>query len=119
MIFETICTAVICLSQPIAVHDGDSFRADGMAFRIFGISAPERYAPGGLAAKQALQAIIADQPLACTPRGASYNRIVVECILPDGTDLACAMVEAGHATDWPEFSGGRYEDCARPMARDR
>ena len=112
MIFETICTAVICLSQPIAIYDGDTWRAHGYRWRLWGISSPERYAPGGLAAKQALQAIVGDQPLACTPHGVSRDRYVVQCILPDGTDIACAMVADGHATDWPEFSGGRYEDCA-------
>ena len=31
----------------------------------------------------------------------SYDRVVAECSLPDGRDLAAEMVRAGMALDWP------------------
>jgi endonuclease YncB( thermonuclease family) len=67
---------------------------------------------GGEEARQALQALIAGQTLACyivdTDR---YGRAVVICYLPDGRDVSCVMVGLGHAEDWPRYSGGRYGGC--------
>jgi endonuclease YncB( thermonuclease family) len=35
----------------------------------------------------------------------SYDRMVAECFLPDGRDLAAELVRVGLALDWPKFSG--------------
>ena len=52
----------------------------------------------------------------------SYDRLVAECFLPDGRDLAAELVRIGLALDWPKFSGGKYrhlepEDARRKLWR--
>lgn len=47
----------------------------------------------------------------------SYDRVVAECFLPDGRDLAAELVKAGLALDWPKFSGGKYRHLEPPDAR--
>ena len=52
----------------------------------------------------------------------SYDRIVAECFLPDGRDLAAELVRSGLALDWRKFSGGKYrhlepEDARRKLWR--
>lgn len=49
----------------------------------------------------------------------SYDRVVAQCFLPDGRDLAAELVRTGLALDWPKFSGGRYRHLEAPDARRR
>jgi micrococcal nuclease len=92
--------------------DGDTLKLNGESYRLWGIDAPERADPAGPAATHALRQLIAGQPLTCTERDVDrYGRTVVQCLLPDGTDLACAMVAMGQAEDWPRYSGGYYRGC--------
>jgi len=49
----------------------------------------------------------------------SYDRVVAECSLPDGRDLAAELVRRGLALDWPKFSGGKYRHLETPDARQR
>lgn len=94
------------------VVDGDTLRHEGRKYRLWGIDAPEPNKPGGQASRDALSAILADQPLTCEVLDTDrYGRAVVRCTLPDGTDPACTLVTQGHARDWPRFSGGVYSAC--------
>lgn len=49
----------------------------------------------------------------------SHDRLVGECFLPDGRDLAAEMVASGMALDWPKFSGGKYRHLETVDARKR
>jgi endonuclease YncB( thermonuclease family) len=42
-----------------------------------------------------------------------YRRFVGQCLLPDGRDIACEQVKAGHAVDWPKYSRGHYYEWRR------
>lgn len=108
------CAAALCLLGALAV-DGDTIKhRPDPNIRIFGIDAPEMRDPGGPQAKAALSEMIAGQELSCTPRYFDkYDRLVAVCLLPDGRDIACEMVKAGHAHDWEKYSGGRYRECER------
>lgn len=104
--------STIILAAGIHVRDGDTLGRGPDRVRLWGIQAPELHKPGGHASRDHLRALIAGQPLACTMLYRDvYRRRVMRCDLPDGTDLACAMVAAGHARDWPRYSGGAYARC--------
>jgi len=106
------CTAIICLTAALTVTDGDTIRDGRLRIRLWGIDAPELHDPQGPASRAYLRALIDGQPVACDPRDTDrYGRTVAVCILSDGRDLACEMVRAGMARDWPRYSGGAYARC--------
>jgi endonuclease YncB( thermonuclease family) len=109
------CLAALCIAAgTFTVTDGDTFRTEAQAYRIWGIDAPEPREAGGFAAAAGLTALIGGEGLACEVMDRDrFDRDVVRCTLPDGTDIACAMVAAGLARDWPRFSGGHYAGCER------
>jgi endonuclease YncB( thermonuclease family) len=84
------CLFAICLAAgTFSITDGDTIRAGDLRLRVWGIDAPEIDTAAGPAARAALQS------------------------LTHGADLACAMVSAGQAQDWPKYSGGLYAGCTR------
>jgi len=104
-------TLLLNLTGAIAV-DGDTLKLHGQLYRLWGIDAPERGEPGGSAATRALRAIIARQRLTCDVLDTDrYDRPVVRCSLPDGSDPACILVARDHAEDWPKYSKGHYAAC--------
>lgn len=113
------CLAALCIAAgTFTIVDGDTFRTQNMSYRIWGIDAPEPRDPGGIASEAALTALIGGQDLACEILDRDhYGRDVVRCTLASGvqagTDIACAMVAAGQAWDWPRYSGGYYSQCDR------
>jgi len=106
------CTLAICLTAALTVTDGDTIRDGALRVRLWGIDAPEMDTRQGPSARAYLRQMIGDLPVACDPRGTDrYGRTVAICYLPDGRDLACEMVRAGWAVDWPRYSGGAYARC--------
>ena len=103
------------LADEIRIIDGDSFWLEDTEIRLWGIDAPEWNAEGGNASEVFLRGIlsgVSSQQLACEQLYRDrYERSVARCILPDGHDLACLLVRAGHAVDWPRYSGGYYRRC--------
>lgn len=98
--------------------DGDTITVGRHKIRLCGIDAPERGEPGYQEATAFLEALVQDKTIACTPVGEgtpcdgrserkSRDRLVATCFV-DGKDIAAEMVRAGHAKDWPKFSGGYY-----------
>jgi len=106
-----LAAAFLCV-MPVQT-DGDTLRCDqgrGERVRLWGVDSPEAHHPGGHAATRALSQIITGKTLTCEKRGVSFNRTVARCFTPDGRDVAAEMVRAGHAVDWPAFSGGYYQN---------
>ena len=107
-------SAAVFIITAFFVVDGDTLETGNQKIRLWGIDAPEAKRPGGESAKRALIAIIDGNPLTCEKVDVDrYGRTVARCDLPDGTDIACALVASGHAKDWPRYSAGHYADCAR------
>ncbi|PYB77967.1 hypothetical protein DMY87_05265 [Rhizobium wuzhouense] len=102
------------------VVDGDTIVIEGTHIRIAGIDAPELDHPWGKKSKWALVQMCKGQTITARLRpDLSYDRVVAECFLPDGRDLAAELVRAGMALDWPKFSGGKYRHLETPDARKR
>ena len=91
------------------VIDGDTIVISGTKIRIAGIDAPELDHPWGKKSKFAVISMCKGKIVTAHIKDeVSYDRIVAKCYLPDGTDIAAALVQQGLALDWPKFSGGEY-----------
>lgn len=100
------------------VVDGDTIVIDKTHIRIAGIDAPELDHPFGEQSKWALVQLCKGQTVTARIRPElSYDRVVAECYLSDGRDLAAELVRAGMALDWPKFSGGKYRHLETADAR--
>lgn len=111
-----ICVAFICVLAVTGITDGDTFRAGGEGFRIWGVSAPERGEPGFAEASAALREIVSGQQMACDRAGpVSFFRHVVACEMLTGPhvgqDLGCLLIQSGTVLEWPAYSGGAYGHC--------
>lgn len=99
------------------VIDGDTLAIGATRVRLFGIDAPERGQPcrsGGDCGEDAtthLVRLIEGRAVRCVQEDVDqYGRVVATCFVGD-TDLNRAMVRAGHAVPYLEFSR-RYEGDA-------
>lgn len=100
------------------VVDGDTIVIDKVHIRLAGIDAPELDHPWGKQSKWALVQLCKGQTVTAHIRPElSYDRVVAECFLPDGRDLAAELVRSGMALDWPKFSGGKYRHLETADAR--
>ena len=105
------------------VIDGDTIVINNIRLRLAGIDAPELDHPWGQRSKWALVQLCKGQTVTARIKPElSYDRMVAECFLPDGRDLAAELVRIGLALDWPKFSGGKYrhlepEDARRKLWR--
>ena len=102
------------------VIDGDTIVINRIHIRLAGIDAPELDHPWGQKSKWALVALCRGQAVTARIKPEmSYDRVVAQCFLPDGRDLAAELVKAGLALDWPKFSGGKYRSLEPPDARKK
>lgn len=102
------------------VVDGDTIVINKTHLRLAGIDAPELDHPFGQQSKWALVKLCRGQTITARIKPEmSYDRVVAECFLPDGRDLAAEMVRSGLALDWPKFSGGKYRHLETPDARKK
>ena len=84
------------------------------------IDAPELDHPWGQRSKWALVQMCKGQTITARIRPElSYDRLVADCYLPDGRDLAAELVRCGLALDWPRFSGGKYRHLEPVDARSK
>ncbi len=96
------------------VTDGDTFRLSGLdvAVRVWGLDAPERKQRGGSAATNAMRDLIDGKTLSCVKRDIDrYRRVVGQCFLENGQDIAAAMIAAGVAREYCRYSRGFYGTC--------
>lgn len=105
---------------PCWVIDGDTIVIGGTHIRLAGIDAPELNHPWGQKSKWEMVRLCKGQVITARIKPElSYDRVVAECFLPDGRDLAAELVRVGLALDWPKFSGGKYRMLEPPDARKK
>ena len=96
------------------VTDGDTFHLSELnpAIRVWGLDAPERKQLGGSEATRAMRGLITGATLDCQVRDIDrYQRIVAQCFLPDGRDIAAEMIRMGVAMEYCRYSRGYYQTC--------
>ena len=96
------------------VIDGDTFALQGESrrIRVWGLDAPEWNRPGGADATATMRRLVSGISLHCSQRDIDrYDRIVAQCFLPDGRDIAAVMIRAGVATEYCRYSRGYYGTC--------
>lgn len=96
------------------IVDGDTLWISGQSvrIRIWGLDAPETREQAGAAATAALDRLAAGTTLRCVQRDIDrFGRIVGQCWLPDGRDIAAAMIASGTATKYCRFSRNHYGTC--------
>ena len=106
------------------VTDGDTFKIDGVAYRIWGIDAAETKQlcadgwPAGRAATTYMRELVHGRSVACEYKTKDrYGRTVALC-RADGEDLGAAMVRAGMAWAFVRYSRDYMElEAAAKSAR--
>lgn len=96
------------------VVDGDTFwmRNASVRIRIWGLDAEETGTAQGARAAQALDRLIAGHTLTCLVRDIDrFGRIVGQCVLPDGRDIAAVMIATGAAMEFCRYSRNHYGSC--------
>ncbi len=102
------------------VIDGDTIEIEDVRIRLAGIDAPELDHPWGQRSKWALVQLCKGQIVTARLKPElSYDRIVAECFLDDGRDVAAELVRSGLALDWSKFSGGKYRHLEPAGVRRR
>lgn len=96
------------------ILDGDTFTLSGESrrIRVWGLDAPEWNLRGGAAATATLRGMISSKRLRCAVLDIDrYGRLVAQCFLPDGRDIAAEMIRSGVATEYCRYSRGFYGSC--------
>ena len=117
------------VTGPARVVDGDTFSVGAERIRLWGVDAPEGrqvcqnaqdqgYACGD-AARDRLVGLIGGRMVRCEVRDRDpYGRAVARCQV-GSTDLGEAMVRAGWAVDYVQFSRGAYASAEAEARRAR
>ena len=96
------------------VLDGDTFTLSGESrrIRVWGLDAPEWNHQGGSTATSTLRSLISGKQLRCAVLDVDrYGRLVAQCLLPNGRDIAAEMIRSGTATEYCRYSSGYYGTC--------
>lgn len=113
-----IALGLMAAAPAHTIVDGDTFVLGVERVRLWGIDAPEgrqicedgkgRAFRCGDVARQHLEALIGGRPVDCRERDRDgYGRMVAQC-RAGGVDLGEAMVRAGWAVEYRQFSHGAY-----------
>jgi micrococcal nuclease len=91
------------------VFDGDTFTLSGESrrIRVWGLDEPEWDERGGSNATETLRSLISGKTVTCNVVDIDrYGRLVAQCFLPDGRDIASEMIRSGAASEYCRYSRG-------------
>ena len=106
--------AAILEARVSKVLDGDTFTLKGESrrIRVWGLDAPEWNHRGGPAATSILRSLISGKRLRCAILDIDrYGRLVAQCLLADGRDIAAEMIRSGAAVEFCRYSRDYYGTC--------
>jgi endonuclease YncB( thermonuclease family) len=116
---ETACVPQERIAGTVKITDGDSFEIGATRIRLFGIDAPEGRQPCtrnsgpwrcGDAATAELRRLVGSREVVCNRRDEDdYGRVVAVC-RSGNTDLGAAMVRAGLALAYRQFSNDYVDE---------
>lgn len=113
-----VALSLIAAAPVTNIVDGDSFVLGAERVRLWGVDAPEGrqvcqdvrgrdYRCGDMA-RDRLKGLVGGRPIDCRERDRDgYGRMVAQCRV-GGVDLGEAMVRAGWAVEYRQFSRGAY-----------
>ena len=118
LLVPALSLGLIAAAPVTHVVDGDTFVMGRERVRLWGVDAPEgrqlcqdaagRSFKCGDGARDRLKALIGGRPLDCRERDRdAYGRLVAQC-RSGSVDLGEAMVRAGWAVEYRQFSRGAY-----------
>lgn len=116
------CVPIEQQGKVVKVVDGDTFdildAAKTTRIRLFGIDAPERGQAFNKRAKEFTDSLVAGKQVRIVVRDRDrYGRTVGDAYLPDGTYINAAIVRAGYAWQFKQYSTdpelARLEQAAR------
>lgn len=96
------------------IIDGDTFLITSADVRVhvWGLDAPRVNEPGGSVAVDHLHQLTGVESLTCHTRGLDRDGVIQgQCFLPDGRDIAAAMLASGSATEHCLISRNHYRTC--------
>lgn len=117
---EPVRSAAAELVGRASVIDGDTIEINRERVRFNGIDAPElaqrcldassrSYRCGAEAARFLDELLAASRPTRCQfVARDQYGRFVGQCFRNDGVDVSQALVQAGYAFDWAQYSHGAF-----------
>jgi endonuclease YncB( thermonuclease family) len=116
---ETACLPQARITGSVKITDGDSFEIGATRIRLFGVDAPEGRQPctrnGGAwrcgeAAASELKRLVGSRDVTCVQRDEDdYGRMVAVC-RSGNTDLGAAMVRAGLALAYRQYSNDYVDE---------
>lgn len=108
-------------AQTLRVIDGDTFQLGSERIRVWGLSCPERFSPGGPTATTQARWLLEGNSLHLQRKGLDrWGRTVARVLVQRTTrgefftfDFACAMISLGTCTESTHFSHGFYTRCTQ------
>lgn len=95
-----------------SVVDGDTIRCDGERVRVWGVDCPELDAPGGRAAKAALEEILQAGGVNINYRSRDrYGRPVAIVSANAVIDAGALLIRRGVCREWCGYSHNAYRTC--------
>lgn len=121
----TLVGAELIRGQCIRLHDGDSFqflssdKKRQERIRIYGIDAPEKGMPYATKAREFLAALLKGKQLQLRVQGYDKYGRILATVYVEGKDVALAMINAGYAWHYKQYSNDKTYAAAERRARQR
>jgi len=116
------CAAQQFSGRVLSVEDGDTVRvqrgAGDVRIRIFGIDAPEANQPYGAEAREQARRLLLDRTVVVLMKDVDQYGRLVAALSVDGRDVGTALISAGAAWNYAQFSQDERFAILESQARE-